>query len=369
MRSDLVPISALAPSDLAAWRDLASRAITPNPFYEPEFVLPAARAFAAADVQLIRVTDGERWLAALPVRRLWSWRRVPGRVHVAWVHYNCFLGTPLVASADVQSVLAELISCVRRERSALILEKTDTEGVFAENLASAVDGSARVVQLDRYERAMLLRHPSDDYLKQAISSSSRSSIRRKLRVMAREYGEVDVRDRTDDPAACDEFLEIERTGWKGKTGTALACLPGQAEFFREVCDAFRANGRLQLLALTTNGRTVAMQCFLLAGEGAFAFKTTFDEELRRLSPGIHLQIEIMHRFHESSVQWFDSCSARDDGTMNRLWTGRRTLQTIVACPRGPAGLARFAKWRTAEALLKWRNLHVRGQQESPPAAR
>ena len=39
----VLPIDELNPRDIAAWRELAARSAEPNPFFEPECVLPAAR--------------------------------------------------------------------------------------------------------------------------------------------------------------------------------------------------------------------------------------------------------------------------------------------------------------------------------------
>jgi hypothetical protein len=44
MRHDVLPISELTARDLSAWRELGADALSPNPFAEPEFVLPATRA-------------------------------------------------------------------------------------------------------------------------------------------------------------------------------------------------------------------------------------------------------------------------------------------------------------------------------------
>ena len=57
-------------ADRAAWSDLADRAVEPNPFFRPEFVLPSVRHHDVP-VELIVVRDEtrSRWVACLPVRR------------------------------------------------------------------------------------------------------------------------------------------------------------------------------------------------------------------------------------------------------------------------------------------------------------
>ena len=58
MQHDVLPISELTAHDLSAWRDLAGDAVSPNPFAEPELVVPAARMWPAP-------TEAEGALVAL----------------------------------------------------------------------------------------------------------------------------------------------------------------------------------------------------------------------------------------------------------------------------------------------------------------
>ena len=58
MRHGVLPLSELTARDLSAWRDLAADVVSPNPFAEPELVVPATRAWDVDDVQLLVVRDG-----------------------------------------------------------------------------------------------------------------------------------------------------------------------------------------------------------------------------------------------------------------------------------------------------------------------
>lgn len=73
MRARIIGLSELSPRDFRDWRELAERAIEPNPFYEPGFVLPAARWIAGDHVGLLIAEDANGWAACLPVRRGWRW--------------------------------------------------------------------------------------------------------------------------------------------------------------------------------------------------------------------------------------------------------------------------------------------------------
>ena len=89
-----------------------------------------------------------------------------------------------------------------------------------------------------------------------------------------------------------------------------------------------------------------MNCSLRAAApdgGAFAFKTTYDESLRRFAPGLLLEVEFVRRLFERSdgIPWLDSCCGPDNTAIARLWADRRPIGDLtLAAPslKGAAGL-------------------------------
>ena len=99
MRPCALPILALdelEPRDIEKWRALAAEAAEPNPFFEPEYVLPAAEWIGGRRLALSVVRTAEGWSACLPIHRPRRWHRMPLRGVATWQHRYCFLGTPLV---------------------------------------------------------------------------------------------------------------------------------------------------------------------------------------------------------------------------------------------------------------------------------
>jgi CelD/BcsL family acetyltransferase involved in cellulose biosynthesis len=348
VRADIIALRDLGPDELARWQQLATHALVPNAFFEPGFVLPAARGLGVSDVAVIAVRDAAgAWIAALPVRRVRRSRKIPGRTLEAWVNIYCFLGTPLVAGPDPEPAVAELLACVARERASLVLDRVDAEGPIGGLLSEA----PRAVVLRDLERAALYRRPTPDYVEQTTSPRHRKEMRRTFRLLSEQVGTLSVQDRAGDPAAYEQFLGLEASGWKGRSGTAMASHPAHAEFFRELCRRFAADGRLELLALGSEDRIVAMKCNLVAGDVTFCFKIAHDETLGKYSPGIHLEVTNIEHFHASGSAWSDSCAASDNAMINRLWPQRRKLRNLVVCPDGPSGALAFAKWRAAAGAL------------------
>jgi hypothetical protein len=238
----------------------------------------------------------------------------------------------------------------------LALEWVGHGGPVGEALAEIAAARSRApVVLTAFERAGLDRRPEHSYFESTKRAHHRRELKRLGRRLSDELGApAEVRDRSDDAAAVDEFLALEASGWKGTGGTAFASIPGHGDLFRELCDGFRDSGRLQLLSLAAGDRTVAMKCNLIAGDGVFCFKIAHDESLARFSPGVQLEQGMVDVFHERMPQsWMDSCADPDNEMINRLWPDRRSFVTY-AIPK--AGVVGWASKRGVEAALRVRNM-------------
>ena len=320
-------------ADLGAWAALAAEAVEPNPFFEPELVLPAVRNLPGGeDVRLLVAQDARgRWIGAAPVVRARRWKGMPALVHATWVHPYCFLGLPLLAAGHEEEAAAALVGQLRRRAALVPLENLPAGTAVTTACAPATVWNA-------WERAMLRRRESDNYVESTLAVKRRRELRRLRARFEDEHGEVMAFEALPgEPDAVEAFLRLEASGWKGRAGTALHT-QGHAGFFREMCASFAATGRLQLVSLRAGDHVLAMQCNLRAGRGAFCFKLAVDETYARYSPGVQLQIDNVHFFHASAhLQWEDSCADPSNTMINRLWPDRRQLETLIVPGTGALG--------------------------------
>ncbi len=323
----------LPADELAAWGALADRAAEPNPFLRPEFVLAGLEG-RARDTELLVVRDGARWLACAAFRRAKRWGPIPLPVLAPWLPEYAYLATPLVDRDAVAAGTAALVGALTGERraAALVLDPVDATGPVGAGLIAAVQARGLApVEAARFERAALRRRPGNTYLDEAVSTGGRKKLRSRARKLRAELGpDAGVVDRSGDTSAPAEFLALERAGWKGDEGTALASTPGDAVFFTHMCAGMADAGRLQVLELAGGGTTAAMQCNLVDGDVMFAFKVAHAPALAALSPGAALELAAIDVFHDQmSATLADSCAAPDSTLINRLWPDRRPLMTLV----------------------------------------
>jgi CelD/BcsL family acetyltransferase involved in cellulose biosynthesis len=352
MSAELVPLADLREWDRLAWRELADRAAEPNPFFDPDFVLAAARALGEHDeVALAVLRDGAGWTACVPVRRYRRWHRLPLRCLATWRHAYCLLGTPLVAPGHESEALAGIVAALRGAGGSYFasLDWVSAAGALASSLDSAAPDSA--IAFEDFERATLERRPEGDYLDGWVKSKDRRELRRRSRLLGEELGgEPELVERGGEAEAIEAFLAIEASGWKGEAGTALASNPAHAQFLRETAAAFHARGALNLVFLEVAGRQVAATCNLLAGGVDFCFKVAYDEDFARFGPGRDLLVRMIDRFHaDPSLRMMDSCTDPDNDLYNRLWRDRRPLRTTAIPAPGVRGALAGPALRAAMA--------------------
>jgi CelD/BcsL family acetyltransferase involved in cellulose biosynthesis len=346
-------LSSLGDGDRAAWSRLAARAAEPNPFFRPDFVASAAAAHRRDPVLVVVMSDDE-WIACIPVAPGARWGRLWMPVLAPWMPTLGFLATPLIDESrltDAAHALAVFVS-VEQEAAALVLDPIDPDGPVAGALRQAFAAvGVRPIAYAVWERAALRRRPEATYVEEAMSAKRRKELRRQRRALERELGgPATTVDRSGDPDAYDEFLRLERESWKGDAGTALACTPEGASFFRSMCSTSARDGILQMLALEVRGRTVAMQCNLLDGRVLFGYKVAYDRELAPFSPGAQLEVDGIGVFHDSgAADAADSCAAPDNDVVNRIWPDRRTLQTLIV-PTGSTRARLVGPSLAAEAI-------------------
>ncbi len=159
-RVEIVTVDGAAANE-AAWRDLGARALEPNVFAEPAFVLNALRHFATADrLQLLFVWRGESSERLIGAAVLQFPRR-PFGLGVArlWQSEQAGLAALLLDRDEGEQALEAVMDWLGRERPGIV-------GLFAPSLdpmgpttlavrSLGLRRGARYRQLGRRSRAIL----------------------------------------------------------------------------------------------------------------------------------------------------------------------------------------------------------------------
>ena len=343
------------PVGLDEWRALAENAVEPNPFYEAWYLTPSLTHLDhSATLFAFRQAGRLAGLIPLTGQAFYAGRPIP---HLAgWLHANAFCGAPLVARGAEDAFWTALLDHADAAPGAglfLHLQALDADGPLLAALASVCARQGRRARVVCREERALLASPlaPQAYLEAAMSGKKRKELRRQHRRLGEE-GAL-VFERTADDAGLDRwidtFLALERAGWKGREGSALASDPRKEALFRAALGGAAAAGRLERLSLMLDGRAIGMLVNFLCPPAAFSFKTAYDERYARYSPGVLLQRENLALLTRDDIAWTDSCAAADHPMIERIWRQKRRMVRVSVAIGGRARRAAFAALSLAES--------------------
>ena len=216
----------------------------------------------------------------------------------------------------------------------LVLPDMLLDGESASLIRTAAMGrNLPVLTANTRERACLQSQmDGEDYLRQSLKSHHFREYRRLWRRLS-ETGTLEyhvARQPDEIRRGCESFLTLELMGWKGRERTALASDRYQAAFVREAIDRLSQQDMVRVHTLTLDGETVAALIVFIERGIAYTWKTAYDESLAHYSPGALLMIEATKtHLDDFNITLTDSCAAPDHPQMDRLWSERRRLGTLV----------------------------------------
>ncbi len=342
----------------AAWDDLVRRA-PENVFMNP-VALRAAASLRFADVVVLTAwnADDGRLLGLWGLRK---WRRMPlaPALLAAPPYEYAFASMPVIDAGHLDAVIGAFLDAIERERklpSVLRLKYLDAE--------SAACVALRQALALRGNRLFMLGEGERPYASRGAGRKESGSTRKKLRQdwnRLSALGTVDiVNDRDPDAvkAAFEIFLAMEAASWKGDAGTALLCDAADAAFARRLVADLVARGDASVALLRLDGRPIAAQVLLYCGSMAYTWKTAFEAEFKKYSPGVLLIDRLTEQlFATPAIAAIESCSP-EGGFMSQLWSGHRpTLSLLIDVGRrsSPAFLLAVAGEQAYVRLRGWRN--------------
>ncbi|ADM09934.1 hypothetical protein PB2503_09404 [Parvularcula bermudensis HTCC2503] len=324
----------ITPSLRGAWRDLADKALWPNPFFRPGMLEAALiHLDPTGTVHLLVVEEGGEWLALMPVRRRRGIAKLPLAYLKIWQPPHMYNGTPLVRRGALKPVRSALAAWLDgRPLGARFFRLT----AVTEEVAAAwahLGGSPRTYVQQRVRcRACLVPGTTfDDHLSARYSGKKRKQFRRLAKRLGEE-GEMRFDEGPPTPALIETYLTLEAAGWKGvkSEGHALLSDPNEAAFFRAAMAT--AEEGTSVLTLRLSGAPIALLIILRHGGGWSLFKTTYDEAYGPYSPGVQLLLEATRRFliagDAGEGDLYDSCAKPDHTVMNGMWEQRLVVMDL-----------------------------------------
>lgn len=315
---------------------------------EVDFVASAARHMPDGDdIALLTAEHGGDWYGACAVRRAGRYGHMRLGVLTSQVRRMTYLGTPLLDGGDAAGAMACLLGAAAGERRRMgyrmmVLHWLGDGGPAGAAVRDACGALGHPVhEQERFEQPFLARGDGGETAAggQGVQAKKkhRKDYERRARRLSEHLGaELELVDRAGDPAAVDEFIELEAAGYKWDAGVAMATRPGEPEAFRALCRGLADQERLRLLQLRAAGTTVAMQISVRAGSSFFMIKVGHDEQFARFDPGIQMHFRAVDQFHDTTDgDDLRVCTFADNDLLLRLYPDRRPTSTLVIGLGGP----------------------------------
>jgi CelD/BcsL family acetyltransferase involved in cellulose biosynthesis len=330
-RADAARLAAIA----SEWRDLIVRTDEPNVFMDP-----AILHLAGDSCVTLLAWNGEHRLMGVWAFAIARHPVLPVKLLRSPALPYSYLATPVLDRAAAHAVMTALLDFIAGDEAlpkTISLEPMRSDGAVMQALTVALADRKSAPCLLQQSRRPVLASDLDakQYFEKALSSSTRKKLRQHRRRLE-EKGKLESHIYTEAAEvmrAFEDFLTLEASGWKGRTGTALLCDPAEAVLVRSVVASLAQHGDAWVHALSQNGKAIAAQVVLRAGATAFTWKTAYDETLGDYSPGMLLLEDYTAAFlADKSIERVDSCSLDDTGFMS-AWSERQDIAHILVDAR------------------------------------
>jgi CelD/BcsL family acetyltransferase involved in cellulose biosynthesis len=322
------------PSLVPAWDALSSRLLEDNVYYSPRYARALINSVDRdSSLRFATVWQRDTLVALLPYTRGTFETPMLGTAARAWQTDYTFNCMPLVdrTCAKASLALIELLSTINEGE--WIIPTVNTTGPAYQALVNALQQDGRPWDaVNSFQRAMLETGDSfESHLQTHLSSKRRRELARNRRRLE-EAGRVTHESFYSGGGltrAVKDFLAIEARGWKGKRGTALASRPETKQFALDAFTGSATDSICRADVLKLNGTTIAVSLTVFTGNTGFTVKCAYDEAYRNYSPGLLLEVEVLHSF--LSERWANRLDAGTAGVhvIDNLWPGRLEVADLI----------------------------------------
>lgn len=286
------------------WIKLCEEGASNEPFFRPEWFSAFVNNFEKK-VELVTVRHKGRLRAVLPlVKKRGGLNGIPVTKLQALSNLNT-QRFDLVHGADdserkrITSAVWNAIKGHPGGWDVLEVRLVDEESWFRDvlDLAAKENYPTGIWQMDSAPYIALPRSGNKEELIENYFTGPRKHLKqelnRRLRRL-REMGTVEfVTTSGCSPAQLQTYLDLEAKGWKGRGGTALANDPCVVRMHEEFVREVTAKKGLRVYELKLDGQAIAMILNINCGNKTIHWKTSYDEDYSKYSPGNILFRELL----------------------------------------------------------------------------
>lgn len=312
---------------------------TSKPFCAPAWMLAWWRNARpeAAGLCVVTITEGDRLVGLAP---LWANRRSgPG---CAYEVLTARLSPPVGPLAvpgrerEVAEALTRALATARPKPLLLHLWSRLGSGDVPDRLAEAWPGRRPWRHAEPPNPVPVVSLDGLDYDEWFASRSSkfRQESRRLRRRLEDAGGNFTLAGPDDVDRSLSAFIELHDARWKGRGGSN-ALIPGLRAMLVEAAAELLPSGRLRIFTIEVEGRVIAANLLVAAGEEVSGWNSGFDEHWSRYSPSLQLTLHALADATERGDRRM-SLGPGDTDYKRRLADTQDEIANLTLVPRGVA---------------------------------
>lgn len=335
------------------WTDLCNEGASSEPFLRPEWFSTFVNSFEN-EISLITVRRDGKLRALLPlVRKVRSMHGLPARKLQAVYNLNT-QRFDLIHGADEsekKAVVQAIWSAINGQRGWDVMEarmvKKDSWLNEVLHLAEKAGHRTGIWQMDSAPFITVPKSTGNNGSEEEIEATLRNFLkgsrkhlihdtsRRRRRL--EEIGKVEfVFTRSFTPEQTKAYFDLEAKGWKGRQGTAVTDDPRVIRLHEDFAHAVAAKDALLVHELKLDGKTIGMSLAIKYLTTTVHWKTSYDEEYARFSPGKLLFRELLTECIRNGSTELDLLSPATKGKI--MWAnGEREHVAFYLFRRGLYG--------------------------------
>ena len=301
----LTTAAGLSRGDYAGWRLLASHPPLSGPFVDPHWMRAWTEAFAPQEPVLVCARDGRRLVGLAALQRLvesWGGRRLTILQSRTNAESFRFAFLSWKGRVDIQEQLWRAL-CHSGDCDVIRIEHVP-EGSPTLTAALTVAGELgwRALIQPTFLTPWRPLSPTTPW-DHGLTRRFKRNLRRAERRLG-ELGQVRFDVVTTGVAlkqALDVFYRLEASGWKGRSGTAVAQHAQVKRFYDGLVD----RAKVWIPILTVCGDPVAAYVLRISGNNIFALKTGYDQTYSQYAPGLLLTSRVIRYGLEHGMEMLD----------------------------------------------------------------
>jgi CelD/BcsL family acetyltransferase involved in cellulose biosynthesis len=324
------------------WEELARRS-SATPFHHLGWIRAWWSAFGRGTLMLVTLRDSGKLAAAMPLRVTGSRLASPSNWHTP------VFGPIADGPESARDLFDYMFELDFRSVDLSFLEVEDGTLSLA---AQSAERAGRLLFTRRLMRSpwVALDGSWEDY-ERTLSRNRRRSVRRALHRL-RDEGAVSLEINEGGPhvgALLEDAFRLEASGWKGRSGTAIASSPDTRRFYTEIATWAAEKGWLRLSFLRLDGTALAFDLSLELDGVRYSLKSGYDAAFAHTGAGAVLLYELLRQSHATGIERFELLAPEDEfklawanGVSDRAW--------LRACAPSPSGRAEATFVRARERI-------------------